>query len=200
MSDTLLQGGHLLACHVQDHLEIWRRIYPVAESSPTVFFFSVWVLVSPLCPVTLWAEKDTERSASSTKCHMWTKELNTQLCLYGEFLCETALTSWLSTCSCSAASRVAVLIRKSLEVLSFMYCIRFTWTDVCEPLHECSDMLTTSGNFLFKWPFFKCIATHLSSVTSGPAHSYLWLLWECDEIFLILLNAEDQVRDGLCLT
>lgn len=44
--------------------------------------------------------------------------------------CLSRHTCWLSSCccscSCSAASSVAALILKSLEVLSFMYCIRLT--------------------------------------------------------------------------
>lgn len=66
-----------------------------------------------------------------------------------------------------------------------------------------------SGSFVFFWlfclnrvfvVFFFMYCYILSIVTCDPVHTYLWFLRECDEIFFILLNAEDQVRNGFCLT
>lgn len=87
----------------------------VPFTSPNVFSSSVWALVSPLPAETLWSEGGQDIDAK----------------LFGVkvLLLSLELTSGESSCSCSAASRVAALMRKSLEVLSFMYCIRFTWTN-----------------------------------------------------------------------
>lgn len=102
------------------------------------------------------------------------------------------VTSWLQSCSCSAASRVAALIRKSLEVLSCMYCIRFTYrSNQCKLSETChSKTLRFCLNFIYYDTFCP-----VSKVIT-----HLWLLWECDEVFLILLDVEDQIGNGFCLT
>ena len=55
-------------------------------------------------------------------------------------------TCWVASCSCSAASKVAALMRKSLEVLSFMYCIRLTWRQTSSHKPAAATKRTRFGN------------------------------------------------------
>lgn len=62
-SDTQLPGGCTAAGQVQ--LGIWRSVHQTEKPQLTVFSSSVWVLVSPLRHVTLWAERKNKQTLRS---------------------------------------------------------------------------------------------------------------------------------------
>lgn len=150
-------------------------------SLPSLLLFGFWCLL-----YVLWLCGLKGKKKQTLGSHLAEGKGEKTMALNEFWSCEITLTSSALSCSCRAASRVLALMRKSLEVLSFMYCIRFTWTttNVSETLCECSNRWYSTdgvkGAFCVFFDLYKSL-----SVT------YLRFFGERDEIFFVLLDAED---------
>lgn len=127
--------------------------------------------------------------------------------LVTEWDCTYFLTVVLLLQGCVQSSRVDAEVSwgAQLHVLHQINLEKHAHRRWCNTVYEgpiwCHSFLRFAQCSVFTFKYV-CISENdiLSTVLSNPVHTYLWFLWECDEVFLILLNAEDQVRDGLCLT
>ncbi len=106
----------------------WEKWMNRVVKSAKGLFFSLLPPLFLWCLIFLWNLRIFSLK-KEIKTPLKMKSPNPQHCLSMNMF-KQKHTCWLSSCccscSCSAASNVAALILKSLEVLSFMYCIRLT--------------------------------------------------------------------------
>ncbi len=127
------------------------------------------------------------------------KETGTLELLDAVWDCTYILTVVLLLQSCVQSGGVDAEISwgAQLHVLHQIYLDKHTHTHTRWWNTEWPNWWLSTDSVLFYTSLF--VFWGLYFVLSNPVHTHLWFLWECDEVFLILLNAEDQVGDGLCL-
>lgn len=194
-----------------------------AQYDLTVSSSSVWVLVSRWCPVTLWSESN---GRTKTKRGCWREKWSTfssehskhqatctfqqwEQCGYGVSFMDSYNKVKVERRGCCVCWTVLKLLWSwasaylQTVILFLQGCIQSSGIDAeisrsaqLHVLHQVYLEKHADRFYSVQRPAeFKKKCIYFFNI-----YTNLWFLWECDEILLILLNAEDQVGDSFSLT